>query len=52
MRYRALSGAALAGLLLCGCDGGGKTEAVFHEESLLTPPEVFGTKRPHDASAG
>ncbi len=51
MRYRALSGVALAGLVLCGCGGGGKTDAVFHG-SLGPGDSTLGSNIFVDAYSG
>lgn len=51
MRHRTLLGAALAGLLLCGCGGGGKTDAVFHGR-LGSGDKTIGDKVFVDAYSG
>ncbi len=51
MHYRALSVLALAGLLLCGCGGGSKTDAVFHGR-LGSGDKTIGDKVFVDAYSG
>lgn len=51
MRHWLLSGAVLTGLMLCGCGGGGKTDAVFHG-SLRSGDSTLADKVFVDAYSG